>query len=696
MAHIVVHDITTDTVSASSGGPAEGDTTCPGVPAGGATDDITDDYAEVKAQPTEVIYVKENVWVWPSRSARIMGRLTLTRQHRVIFLSWLPYCNGTVNQDGTFRSQGAERPCSTDGTPGGASQRTRYAIRPAPITEIEAITKHTPAIGCHYMVLVMRSGVVHAPLYFQNGGIKALMGLLKEHVVLTKSLADPNTYLVHDAGGPVTPQLLVDVEDVMMGAPPKASDSTLAPEAWEADGSARTCRWESEEHDSAWMARSLLTLQAVEQFADRSLRRLGRALFPDTADFALQIEQEFSMNTAMRDLVENGPLLRARRLLATNRLGRLADAQVAAEEEELSERRSMSADLRQATTDVGVFEIIEQCAPQSSRVCAHVAPPLDAHEWASFLDDEGRITERPALWRRIYAGGIAPDLRREVWKFLLGVYPADSTAAERERILAELRAEYRSISAQWQSITSSQAARWARWRERRSQIDKDVARSDRDVPDFAAPDSPALAMMQRILLSYVMYNQDLGYSQGMSDLLAPLLVIMPAEEEAFWCFVHLMDRCGGNFDSDQRCCQLQLAAMRQLVQLVDPPLHEAIKAAGCKDFLFCFRWMMVLLKREFPFAEVPRLWEVLWTNPFTPHFHIYVAVAMLEHRRQAVLEDGLDYGRMHQLCSTMRGDLDLTAVLSDAEALCKYAADAGLMCLAEVPVAVLPPGAEGA
>ena len=56
----------------------------------------------------------------------------------------------------------------------------------------------------------------------------------------------------------------------------------------------------------------------------------------------------------------------------------------------------------------------------------------------------------------------------------------------------------------------------------------------------------------QILMTYVMYNFDLGYVQGMSDLLAPILFVMGGNEvDAFWCFVGFMKRVSHNFDFDQ-------------------------------------------------------------------------------------------------------------------------------------------------
>jgi hypothetical protein len=77
----------------------------------------------------------------------------------------------------------------------------------------------------------------------------------------------------------------------------------------------------------------------------------------------------------------------------------------------------------------------------------------------------------------------------------------DSTASERATILASLHERYAAVRQQWETLSGTQAQQWATWRERRSQIDKDVARTDRDTPLFAAADSMYLDRLQQGLLS---------------------------------------------------------------------------------------------------------------------------------------------------------------------------------------------------
>lgn len=66
-------------------------------------------------------------------------------------------------------------------------------------------------------------------------------------------------------------------------------------------------------------------------------------------------------------------------------------------------------------------------------------------------------------------------------------------------------------------------------------------RTDRNHPFFEGEHNPNVTLLHDILMTFVMYNFDLGYVQGMSDLLAPILYVTQDEATAFWCFVGYMD-----------------------------------------------------------------------------------------------------------------------------------------------------------
>jgi hypothetical protein len=68
-----------------------------------------------------------------------------------------------------------------------------------------------------------------------------------------------------------------------------------------------------------------------------------------------------------------------------------------------------------------------------------------------------------------------------------------------------------------------------------------VVRTDRSTTFFENDDDPNLKMLHDILVTYSFYNFDIGYCQGMSDLLSPILVVMEDEADAFWCFAGLME-----------------------------------------------------------------------------------------------------------------------------------------------------------
>ncbi|XP_024031875.1 TBC1 domain family member 15 isoform X2 [Morus notabilis] len=308
-------------------------------------------------------------------------------------------------------------------------------------------------------------------------------------------------------------------------------------------------------------------------------------------------------------------------------------------------------------------------------------PPLGPEEWVTLLDSEGRVTDPEALRKRIFYGGVEHILRKEVWAFLLGHYAYESTYAEREYLRSVKKSEYETIKNQWQSISPQQAKKFTKFRERKGLIDKDVVRTDRSLSFYDGDDNPNVCLLRDILLTYSFYNFDLGYCQGMSDLLSPILFVMGDESESFWCFVSLMERLGPNFNRDQNGMHTQLFAISKLVELLDSPLHSYFKQHDCLNYFFCFRWVLIQFKREFEYEKTMRLWEVLWTHYLSEHLHLYLCVAILKRQRNKIISEQMDFDTLLKFINELSGHIDLDSVLRDAEALCICAGENGAACI---------------
>ena len=69
------------------------------------------------------------------------------------------------------------------------------------------------------------------------------------------------------------------------------------------------------------------------------------------------------------------------------------------------------------------------------------------------------------------------------------------------------------MKGQWRSISAEQEERFSAFRERKTQIEKDVNRTDRTHPFFAGDGNRNVELLQDILMTYIMYDFDLGYVQ---------------------------------------------------------------------------------------------------------------------------------------------------------------------------------------
>ncbi|XP_033362489.1 TBC1 domain family member 15-like isoform X1 [Bombus vosnesenskii] len=284
--------------------------------------------------------------------------------------------------------------------------------------------------------------------------------------------------------------------------------------------------------------------------------------------------------------------------------------------------------------------------------------PLSQEQWNKYKDPEERILNPQEVKEIIFHGGIVPSLRFEVWKFLLNYYPWNSTHIERLELKKKKTDEYFTMKLQWKSMTPVQENNFSDYRDRKSLIEKDVNRTDRTHPYYSGDNNPHLAQLYDILMTYVMYNFDLGYVQGMSDLLSPILCLMESEVDAFWCFVGFMNKVSTNFEIDQVGMKAQLCQLYTLLSTTDPQLAHYLNKHDSGNMFFCFRWLLVLFKREFNAVDIMRLWEVLWTDLPCKNFHLLLCAAILDTERNVLMENR--YGLTEILKYTLQHINDLS------------------------------------
>ena len=266
--------------------------------------------------------------------------------------------------------------------------------------------------------------------------------------------------------------------------------------------------------------------------------------------------------------------------------------------------------------------------------------PVSQELWESFFDGDGRIVQESRLRKCVFENGVEASLRKDIWKYLLGYFPFHTTYLEREIIQKQLKVEYQALKSHWKatlepttsnpamldldsdedpqmafmklqamlnaqrlSIKEADAVAFIRL------IKKDVPRTDRKVEYFAGDENPHLVWLHDILTTFAIVHPDVGYVQGMNDILSMILFVMDDEADAYNCFCGYMKAIHQEFASDGIVDQL--TQLSKLLSLADNELFSHFGSIEAGDFFFCHRWILLSFKREFAFLDAIRLFEIL-------------------------------------------------------------------------------------
>ncbi|CAM5169446.1 unnamed protein product [Eretmochelys imbricata] len=358
--------------------------------------------------------------------------------------------------------------------------------------------------------------------------------------------------------------------------------------------------------------------------------------------------------------------------------------------------------------------------PDGDCTCTH-GPEFQLPETRSIqslFDGDGRL-DLAGLRKVIYETDASE--RKVTWKFLFGVYPADSTTEERRQLDEQLVARYRSMKNAWkqqfpsarrmevqsdlelslaiekyeeqqekeaakvpavhglwlQSINQPQF--WASLRD----IDADLPRTDRHRSFFQRQGLVKLLYLREILITFAAFHQDIGYCQGMTDFASHFLETLDSEFDAFWCFVNYMQHWAPSLTAQGVARKIQTT--EELLRHVDPELYHHIARTSKERLLFCLSWLLLRFQRELGHEDALRVMEIsaLEGDPtelaarllpncregkdgLAPHqdrvsFEVLLCVALLIQHRQQLLQ----YQHVHDFflfAHRLQGKLALDAL----------------------------------
>lgn len=112
--------------------------------------------------------------------------------------------------------------------------------------------------------------------------------------------------------------------------------------------------------------------------------------------------------------------------------------------------------------------------------------------------------------------------------------------------------------------------------------------------------------------AFALYDEGVGYAQGMNFLIMPLLFNMP-EQEAFCLLVRLMQHYGLRdlFIQDMPGLHMNLYLFERLLEDYEPALYCHLHRRGISPHLYATQWFLTLFSYRFPLQLVLRIYDLI-------------------------------------------------------------------------------------
>ncbi|KFM58408.1 USP6 N-terminal-like protein, partial [Stegodyphus mimosarum] len=211
-------------------------------------------------------------------------------------------------------------------------------------------------------------------------------------------------------------------------------------------------------------------------------------------------------------------------------------------------------------------------------------------KWLKMIKNWDKYKDTEKLRQRVYKG-VPNAVRGEVWCRLLGV----------PQIKLEQEGKYQEMVQQSRLYCTDI-----------KQIDLDVNRTFRNNIMFRERYGPKQQSLFQVLAAYSIYNAEVGYCQGMSQI-AGLLLMFMSDEDTFWALSVLMTDSkhamhGFFIPGFPKLKRFQEHHDKLLTKFL-PKLKKHMDKFGIHSSLYTLKWFFQCFLDRVPFTLTLRLWD---------------------------------------------------------------------------------------
>eukprot|EP00794_Sanderia_malayensis_P016011 gene16011-17628_t len=169
----------------------------------------------------------------------------------------------------------------------------------------------------------------------------------------------------------------------------------------------------------------------------------------------------------------------------------------------------------------------------------------------------------------------------------------------------------------------------------------DVVRTFRGNDFFKETKGQGQESLYRICKAYSVYDEEVGYCQGLSYLIAVLLLHMP-EEQAFCLFLKVMGDYGHRdlFRNNLELLHQRLFVLERLMEDYLPSLHKHFQSLGVETHMFASQWFLTLFTSKFPLSLVYPVMDIILCEGCDIAYQI--ALALLKDTKKEFLSQGFE------------------------------------------------------